>query len=62
MSIERPSAKIFQFPVQPGARRNLERLNALQAMEIECLRRPMVTTGGWYHDEAVREAERSNKR
>lgn len=52
----RESAKIYEFPVRDAAR--------LQAMRDRQAVRPVIYESGsasWYHEEAIREAERAPK-
>lgn len=53
----RDSAMILQFPV-----RNLQKLKEMQERESRS-RRPIMESGcgGWYHQEAIREAEEARK-
>jgi hypothetical protein len=50
------SATIIQFPL--GGRAGLF---AQREMAVPAQQRPVVDTGSWYHDEAVREAELAKK-
>lgn len=53
----RESATILQFPV-----RNLQKLRDMQEREHRA--RPIIMEsgcGGWYHQEAIREAEEARK-
>ncbi|HMR31694.1 MAG TPA: DUF2735 domain-containing protein [Geminicoccaceae bacterium] len=57
------SAKILQFP--RGGRRGLEshRADARSMEEPEALRLPKIDFGdAWYHETAMQEAERVNRR
>jgi hypothetical protein len=52
----RESAKIYEFPV-----RDLARLNAMRERQTP---KPVIYESGsasWYHEEAIREAERAPK-
>lgn len=53
----RESAKILEFPV-----RNIQKL--MEMREREARARPVIMEsgcGGWYHQEAIREAEEARK-
>ncbi|QLF68294.1 DUF2735 domain-containing protein [Peteryoungia desertarenae] len=52
----RESAKIYEFPVRDAAR--------LKAMRERQTARPVIYESGsasWYHEEAIREAEKTSK-
>ncbi|MFN7010592.1 MAG: DUF2735 domain-containing protein [Allorhizobium sp.] len=56
-NLVRESATILQFPV-----RNLQKLRDIQERERRA--RPIIMEsgcGGWYHQEAIREAEEAHK-
>jgi hypothetical protein len=52
----RPSAKIYQFPVQ--VRRN--RIGRPLPQPVASAT-PVVVSSGWYHDAAIQESERARK-
>jgi hypothetical protein len=52
------TAKIYQFP--KGGRAGLSG-GPQHANPTETFTAPRVTSGGWYHEEAIREAERGRK-
>jgi hypothetical protein len=60
--LQRESAKIYQFPA--GGRAGLEaERNALRnSADPTEPRADIVFGGGWYHDEAVKEAELAGRR
>lgn len=52
------TAKIYQFP--KGGRAGLSS-GPHQANPTETFATPRVASGSWYHEEAIREAERGHK-
>jgi hypothetical protein len=59
MNAYRESADIIQFPV--GGRAGLARRERPEAVEHDYASHANMTSGGaWYHEEAIREANRAN--
>lgn len=61
-SNERPSATIYQFPLHLRGRRNAERMSPVRPGNSDSVPQPVASGGGWYHEEAIRDAEHSKKR
>lgn len=59
---QRESAKIYQFPAGGRAGLEAERAAWREAMDPSQPRAKVVFGSGWYHEEAVREAEPAGQR
>jgi hypothetical protein len=61
-NFHRPSAKIYQFPVQTRESPERRKL-AQQASGAYYISKPneIMVTGAWYHDAAIKEDDRGRK-
>lgn len=53
------SAEIYQFPARGRFAANLHREDAKPVAPSQVVK--VVASSGWYHDEAIQEAERTRK-
>ena len=61
-SHEQGSARIYQFPVGGRAAFGGQREDTGSAVHVGSAIVPVVASdGGWYHDEAIQEAERARR-
>lgn len=59
---DRGSAKIFVFPARGRFAASAQREQSNRTLEQALPRMAKVASGsGWYHDEAIRDAERSHE-
>lgn len=62
MTHDRPSAEIYQFPLRGRFATGSKRDDSTSASGLASPRAAMTAFGGnWYHEEAIREAERARK-
>lgn len=60
---ERETAKIYIFPVKNGAKSGMPSKEAEWAAEIAAAGAAQAVIGSsWYHEEAVKESDRPNRR
>jgi hypothetical protein len=58
---ERPTAKIYQFPVKVRAGRTADQ-HGRRMRELPAGAAPVECGSGWYHDAAIAEAEQAARR
>ena len=62
MTHDRPSAEIYQFPMRGRFAAGSKRDDSTSASSLGSPRVAITAFGGnWYHEEAIREAERARK-